>query len=106
MDLIEQPNQWVTSFVTSHPALQIWSPEARLNIAADSAAEIEQICADKATCSATGQCEACNGCSAGITRVFKTFEIYLNTMFADKFRDYSEIMFKKLHEASLAIESN
>jgi hypothetical protein len=106
MDVIEQPHQWVTSFVTSHPALLIWSSEAKLDIAAESAQDITTRCSDTATCSATGSCEACDGCSAGISRVYRTFELYLNTMFADKFRVYSENMFNKLHEANLALETN
>ena len=105
MDLVEQPNQWVTEFVTSHPGLLIWSTQAKADIAAESAAEIETRCPDPATCSSTGSCEACDGCSLGIARVYRTFELYLNTMFAEKFRDYSENMFNKLHEANLALET-
>lgn len=106
MDVIEQPNQWITEFVTSHPALLIWKNQDKLDIAASSGTDITNKCADQATCRAAGTCDACDGCSHGIARVYRTFELYLNTMFADKFRDYSETMFNKLHEANLALETN
>lgn len=34
MDVIEQPNQWITEFITSHPALLIWKNQDKLDIAA------------------------------------------------------------------------
>lgn len=106
MDVIDQPNEWVTEFVTSHPALLIWSAQAKLDIAAESGTDITTQCADQATCVSAGTCEGCDGCSAGIARVYRTFELYLNTMFAERFREYSEQMFNKLHEANLALETN
>ena len=56
MDVIEQPSQWVTEFVTSHPALLVWSSQAKVDIAAQAGNEIKTKCADTATCSQTGQC--------------------------------------------------
>jgi len=41
MDVVEQPNQWITEFVTNHEALQIWSTQAKVDIAAESAADIQ-----------------------------------------------------------------
>lgn len=105
MDVIEKPNEWITQFVASHPALLIWSTQAKLDIAAEAADDIATKCADTATCSSTGACEMCDGCASGIARVYKTFELYLNTMFAEKFKEYSENMFNKLHEANLALET-
>lgn len=95
----------MTEFVTSHPALLVWSSQAKVDIAAEAGNEIKTKCADTATCSQTGQCASCDGCSSGIARVYRTFELYLNTMFADKFRNYSENMFNKLHEANLVLET-
>jgi hypothetical protein len=105
MELVEKPAQWITEFVTSHPGLLIWSTTAKTDIAAETGADITQKCADSKACSETGACEACDGCSSGIARVYRTFELYLNTLFAEKFRDYSENMFNKLHEANLALET-
>ena len=105
MDVLEEPNQWVTNFVTQHPALLIWTPRAKTDIAAETADVIKNSCPDHQTCSQTGSCQGCDGCSTSIARIYKTFELYLNTEFANSFRTYSETMFNKLHEANLELEN-
>ena len=105
MNVLEEPNQWITNFVTQHPALLIWTPKAKADIAGAAGAEISEKCQDHATCSQTGSCQGCDGCSTGIARVYHEFEQYLNTEFANSFRTYSETMFNKLHEANLALEN-
>jgi len=57
------------------------------------------------TCAATGACAACNGCSIALSRVYKTYEVYLNNLFAEIFKTHSTAMFNSLHEANLAIET-
>jgi len=105
LDVIADPNQWITNFITEHPSFKIWDNQGKLDVAATTATAIQTACADSATCAATGQCQACDGCSIGISRIFKTFQSYMNKLYADTFKDHSEKMFNKLHEANLAIES-
>ena len=105
MNVLEEPSQWITEFVTQHPALLIWGLQAKADIAADAGKEIMQACPDHATCSQTGSCQGCDGCAKGIARVYHSFELYLNTEFANSFRTYSETMFNKLHEANLHLEN-
>jgi len=105
MNVLEEPSQWITEFVTQHPALLIWNAQAKTDIAAETGKEIIQSCPDHATCSQTGSCQGCDGCAKGIASVYKTFELYLNTEFANSFRTYSETMFNKLHEANLHLEN-
>ena len=54
---------------------------------------------------ATGSCPTCNGCSIAISRIYKKYEEYLNDLFATTFKTQAEIMFNKLHEANLALET-
>lgn len=47
----------------------------------------------------------CDACSIAISRIYKTYEVYLNNLFAETFKTHSEAMFNKLHEANLALET-
>ena len=104
MDMIDNPNQWTTNFITEHPSFKIWDNQSKLDAAATTGTAVAAQCADQTTCSSTGQCTACDGCSIGVARIYKTFQTYLNKMFADTFKDHSEQMFNKLHEANLAMD--
>lgn len=104
MEVVEDPNSWATTFTTEHPAFKIWDTTGKVDVSANTATAIRQSCPDAVACAATGQCSACDGCAMGISRIYKTFEVFMNKQFADIFKDHSEQMFNKLHEANLAIE--
>ena len=97
MNVIDNPNQWTTTFITEHPSFKIWDNQSKLDAAANTGSAISNECANSLTCTTTGQCTACNGCSIGVARVYKTFETYLNKLFADTFKEHSEKMFDHLH---------
>lgn len=61
--------------------------------------QVKDECADKQSNS------TCDGCSIAISRVYKTYEVYLNNLFAETFKVHSEAMFNKLHEANLKLET-
>jgi hypothetical protein len=105
MDVVTDPNQWATTFTTAHPAFHVWDNASKLDVAANTGGAITSSCADSVTCATTGQCISCDGCATGISRIYKTFEVYMNKLFADTFKAHSESMFNKLHEANLAMES-
>ena len=76
------------------------------NTEAQTAAAVQTDCASqKQQCQATGSCKSCDGCSIAISRIYKTYEVYLNNLFAETFKVHSEAMFNKLHEANLALEN-
>ena len=48
MDVIADPNQWITNFITEHPSFKIWDNQGKLDVAAKTATEITTECANKA----------------------------------------------------------
>ena len=100
------PSQWVTDFTTNHAAFKNWEVDNKLEVSALTADAIKEKCGtDKDSCAATGSCPSCDGCSIAVSRVFKTYEAYLNSLFAATFKTHSEAMFNRLHEANLALEA-
>ena len=104
-EVVAHPNQWVTDFTTSHPAFKNWDSTEKVEISAQAASAVQTACQEKTTCQVTGSCPACDGCSMAISRIYKTYEVYLNNLFAETFKFHSEAMFNKLHEANLALET-
>ena len=99
------PSQWVTDFTTNHAAFKNWDSANKLEVSALAADAIKEKCGtDKDSCAATGSCPSCDGCSIAISRVFKTYEAYLNSLFAATFKTHSEAMFNRLHEANMLLD--
>ena len=46
---------------------------------------------------ASGNFETCDACSVAISRVYFSYQTYLNNLFAATFKTYSESMFDRLH---------
>jgi len=76
-----------------------------INETAQSGAAVDEGCADKVTCMSTGNCATCEGCSIAISRIYTKYEEYLNNLFAETFKNQSELMFDKLHQANLSLET-
>ena len=53
---------------------------------------------------ASGNFETCDACSVAISRVYFSYQSYLNNLFAATFKTYSESMFDRLHQANLVLE--
>lgn len=103
--LVDNSAQWVTDFTTNHPGFKNWENEELLSVSAQTSQAVQTACADKKTCAQTGACEACDGCAIAISRIYKSYEVYLNNLFAETFKVHSEKMFDKLHQANLALEA-
>lgn len=99
------PKQWVTNFTDGNAAYKNWKAEEMIEQSANAAASVTSTCADSITCMNTGACATCDGCSVAISRIQKSYEEYLNNLFAETFKKHSEGMFNKLHEANLLLES-
>jgi hypothetical protein len=102
--VVKHPNQWVSAFVTDHPAFKNWEATQKTEVEAAVATSVDAACADKQTCAATGACESCDGCSIAISRIYYAYQTYLNNLFAATFKTYSETMFDRLHQANLVLE--
>ena len=102
--VVNHPNQWVSAFVTDHPAFKNWEYNQKAEVEAAVATAVDAQCADKKTCAATGACESCDGCSVAISRIYFAYQTYLNNLFAATFKTYSETMFDRLHQANLVLE--
>ena len=76
-----------------------------INVMAEAGQAVTNKCADYVTCSQTGACPRCDGCSIAISHIHKKYEVYTNNMFADLFKEHSSQMFNKLHEANLLLET-
>ena len=76
-----------------------------INESGDTSSEVTDKCANSVECMATGSCPTCNGCSIAVARIYKKYEEYLNDLFAQTFKTQAEIMFNKMHEANLALET-
>ena len=103
-DVVAQPNPWLTDFVMGHTGFKNWDPTMKGEVSAAVAEIVTKECADKETCAVAGSCDGCDGCTVAISRVYKEYEVYLNNLFASTFKDHSEKMFDKLHQANLAIQ--
>lgn len=103
--VVASPAEWTASFVNTHPAFQNWDSTNKFNVAGSAAKAVTDGCADKVACAAAGTCQACDGCSIAISQIYKTYEVYLNNLFASTFKEHSEAMFNKLHTANLALET-
>ena len=99
-EVVVKPNQWVTEFTTTHPAFKNWENSEMTNTNGLTGNAVQVECANK-----TENGAACDGCSIAISRIYKTYEVYLNNLFAETFKTHSEAMFNKLHEANLALEN-
>jgi len=98
--VLESPNTWVTDFTTTHPAFKNWEQTEMTNTEGQTASAVQAEC--------TGRPEngaPCDACSIALSRIYKTYEVYLNNLFAETFKTHSEAMFNKLHEANLALEN-
>ena len=95
--VVKRPNQWVSAFVSDHPAFKNWEAKQKTEVEATVATSVDAACADKQTCAATGACESCDGCSVAISRIYYAYQTYLNNLFAATFKTYSETMFDRLH---------
>lgn len=96
LEVVEQPNQWATNFVTTNPVFLAWDSDAKLQVAAEAAQSIVAGCPGITDCAATGSCSGCAGCSLGIAFIYKAFEMSLNQKFAEEFKAYSVQMFNEL----------
>jgi len=95
-ELVSRPNPWVSDFVRTHAAFKNWDTTEMSEVEGLTASLVQNECADKAQC---------DGCSIAIARIYKTYEVYLNNLFAETFKVHSEAMFNKLHEANLTLET-
>ena len=91
------PSSWLATYTTEHPAFKNWDATAMLTESGNAATAVTEGCSSVATCSATGTCPTCNGCSIAIARIYKTYEEYLNNLFAETFKTQAEAMFDQLH---------
>jgi len=71
--VVKHPNQWVSAFVTDHPAFKNWEAKQKTEVEAAVATAVDAACADKQTCAATGACESCDGCSVAVSRVYYAY---------------------------------
>ena len=105
-EVVARPSLWVADFTMSHPAFKNWKVTEMTNTEAQTASAVQTECAaQNFQCQSTGSCGTCDACSIAISRVYKTYEVYLNNLFAETFKTHSEAMFNKLHEANLALEN-
>ena len=98
--VLESPNTWVTDFTTTHPAFKNWEQTEMTNTEGQTASAVQAACTGKPENGAP-----CDACSIALSRIYKTYEVYLNNLFAETFKTHSEAMFNKLHEANLALEN-
>ena len=95
-DVIDHPSEWVTDFVSKHPAFKNWDTNAKLSYAADVASAVESQCAGHL---------GCDACSIAIPRIFKEYQAEMNREFSAYFTAHSESMFTALNDANLSLET-
>ena len=103
--VVDHPANWVTEFTANHPAFKNWESKEMVEHAGQTASAVETECADKVACAAMGTCAACDACSIAISRIYRTYEVYLNNLFAETFKTHAEAMFDRLHRANLTLET-
>lgn len=104
-EVVSHPNNWITEFTTSHASFQNWDASDMVNVSADAAKAVTDKCADQETCSRTGTCPKCQGCSIAISYIYKKYESYLNNMYAEMFKSASGQMYDKLHQANMILDT-
>lgn len=93
IDLVVEADStaWSESFVDDHEVFLVWDQSEKAEATINTADAVDEECAEDPS-------TPCQACSAGLARIYKEYEIYINELYEDMFTAYTEEMYQTLSD--------
>eukprot|EP00352_Strombidinopsis_acuminata_P002241 CAMPEP_0176391562 /NCGR_PEP_ID=MMETSP0126-20121128/40139_1 /TAXON_ID=141414 ORGANISM="Strombidinopsis acuminatum, Strain SPMC142" /NCGR_SAMPLE_ID=MMETSP0126 /ASSEMBLY_ACC=CAM_ASM_000229 /LENGTH=173 /DNA_ID=CAMNT_0017761777 /DNA_START=548 /DNA_END=1069 /DNA_ORIENTATION=- len=88
IDLVVEADStaWSESFVDDHEVFLVWDQSEKAEATINTADAVDEECAEDPS-------TPCQACSAGLARIYKEYEIYINELYEAMFTTYTEEMY-------------